>query len=106
MLELKKMVSYLKYDEDAFAEILSQKTNKDMLTRQKYLQSELQRCLSRQEKVATLYEKLYEDNASGKVTDEWFMHMSRKYEVERAELKVKISKLRDDIVLLKNKEQD
>ncbi len=34
------------------------------------------------------------------------MHMSRKYEVERAELKVRISKLRDDIVLLKNKELD
>lgn len=106
MLELKKMVSYLKYDEDAFAEILSQKTNKDMLTEQKYLKSELQRCMSRQEKVANLYEKLYEDNVSGKVTDEWFMHMSRKYEVERAELKVRISKLRDDILLLKNKEQD
>ena len=32
--------------------------------------------------------------------------MSCKYEVERAELKVRISKLRDDILLLKNKEQD
>ena len=39
-------------------------------------------------------EKLYEDNASGKVTDEWFMQLSHKYEVERMELKAKIAELR------------
>ena len=44
----------------------------------------------RNERVATLYEKLYEDNAEGKVTDEWFMQLSHKYEVERMELKAKI----------------
>ena len=43
---------------------------------------------------AGLYEKLYEDNASGKVTDEWFMELSHKYEVERMELKAKIAELR------------
>ena len=42
----------------------------------------------------TLYEKLYEDNACGKVTDEWFMQLSHKYEVERMELKNKISDCR------------
>ena len=44
--------------------------------------------------MANLYEKLYEDNAEGKVTDEWFTHMSHKYELERTELKGKISDLR------------
>ena len=42
-------------------------------------------------------EKLYEDNAEGKVTDEWFMHLSHRYEVERLELKGKISVLRERI---------
>ncbi len=94
MLELKKMVSFLKYDEDAFADILSQKTNKDLLAEEKRLKAELQKALERNETVARMYEKLYEDNAEGKVTDEWFMHMSHKYEVERVELKAKISDLR------------
>ncbi len=37
---------------------------------------------------------LSEDNATGKVSDEWFMQLSHKYEVERMELKAKISALR------------
>ena len=41
-----------------------------------------------------LYEKAYEDNADGKMTDEWFMELSHKYEVERMELKERISKIR------------
>ena len=42
-----------------------------------------------------LYEKLYEDNAEGKVTDEWFMQLSHKYEVERMELKAKIAEYKE-----------
>ncbi len=52
----------------------------------------MQRC-----KVAKLYEKLYEDNVLCKVTDEWFMQLSHKYEVERIELKTKITDLNDRI---------
>ena len=46
---------------------------------------------------AQLYEKLYEDNAIGKVSDEWFMQLSHKYEVERLELKAKIKTLRQKL---------
>ncbi len=64
---------------------------------QKALQGELQRCTIRNQKIAELYEKLYEDNVSGKVTDEWFMQLSHKYEVERMELKTKIATLNERI---------
>ena len=50
--------------------------------------------------MAQLYEKVYEDNASGKVTDEWFMQLSHEYEVERMELKEKIGALRDKLTAL------
>lgn len=36
-----------------------------------------------------LHEKIYEDNAIGKVSNEWFMQLFHKYEVERMELKSK-----------------
>ena len=39
----------------------------------------------------------YEDNVSGKVTDEWFLQLSHKYEVERMELKAKIADLHERI---------
>lgn len=93
-LELRRLAGFLRDDEETFAEILSQKTNKDILREQKHLESELNKAITRSETVSRLYEKLYEDNATGKVTDEWFMQLSHKYEVERMELKSKISDLR------------
>ena len=97
MLELRRMAQFLQDDEEAFAELLAQKTNKDILKEQKYLEEELRKSVARNEKVSGLYEKLYEDNVSGKVTDEWFMQLSHKYEVERMELKAKIAELRKKI---------
>lgn len=97
MLELRRMAQFLQDDEETFAELLAQKTNKDILKEQKYLEEELCKSVARNEKVSGLYEKLYEDNASGKVTDEWFMQLSHKYEVERMELKAKIAELQKRI---------
>lgn len=96
-LELKRLASFLRNDEDIFAELLAQKTNKDILAEQKRAEGELQKSAVRIETVSRMYEKLYEDNATGKVTDEWFMQLSHKYEVERKELKSKIAALRDQL---------
>ena len=65
-----------------------------MLAEKKQLEDELQKAIARNETVLKLYEKVYEDNATGKVTDEFFMQLSHRYEVERMELKNKISDLR------------
>ena len=106
MLELKRMAQYLRNDEEAFAQLLAEKTNKDIQIESKSLETELQRCTLRNEKVAELYEKLYEDNVSGKVTDEWFMQLSHKYEVERMELKSKIAEIKEKIQNLSTMEQN
>lgn len=97
IFELKRLAIMLQQDEKLLAEILEKKTNKDFYDEKKFLEGELQKAIVRQQTVASLYEKLYEDNATGKVTDEWFTHMSHKYEVERAELKVKIFNLREQV---------
>ncbi|MBR3768537.1 MAG: recombinase family protein [Clostridia bacterium] len=97
ILELKRLAIMLQQDEKLLAEILEKKTHKDFYDEKKFLEGELQKAIVRQQSVASLYEKLYEDNAKGKVTDEWFTHMSHKYEVERAELKVKIFNLREEV---------
>ena len=95
--ELKRLAIMLQMDEPLLVEILEKKSNKDFYDEKKFLEGELQKAIVRQQTVASLYEKLYEDNATGKVTDEWFTHMSHKYEVERAELKVKIFNLREKV---------
>ena len=109
MWELQRMVQFLKNDEVMFAALLAQKTNADMAAEKKYLEAERQKATARNNKVAELFEKLYEDNVSGKVTDEWFMQLSHKYEVERMELKAKIAELHNRILKLdsmkENKDQ-
>ena len=94
VFELKRLAIMLQQDEDLLVDILEKKTNKDFYDEKKHLEEQLQKAIVRQQSVASLYEKLYEDNATGKVTDEWFTHMSHKYEMERTELKGKISELR------------
>ena len=45
----------------------------------------------------TLVEKPYEDNVAGKISDERFARMSKKYEDEQAELRSSIKALQADI---------
>lgn len=108
-LELQRLTSFLREEEERFADLLAQKTNRDILAEQKQLEAELQKAIVRNETVAKLYEKIYEDNATGKVTDEWFMQLSHKYEVERMELKAKIAQLQERLnnlgTMRQNKEQ-
>ena len=77
-------------DEDAFAELLRQKTDADMMAEQKRLEAGLAAAQARNAEVLKLYERIYEDNVNGKVSDEWFMQLSKKYEEEKAELKKRI----------------
>ena len=93
-LELRQIGECLRTDEEGFAELLAQKTQKDTLAEKKQLEDELQKAIARNKTVLKLYEKVYEDNAMGKVTDEFFMQLSHRYEVERMELKDRIANLR------------
>jgi len=97
MLELRRLARFLEDDEEAFAEMLAQKTNAQMRSEERLLQDTLQKAIVRNEEVARLYERVYEDNVNGKVTDEWFMQLSHKYEVERMELKEKIRTTRESL---------
>ena len=104
-MELRRLADFLRSDEETFAEILAEKTQADMKAERKHFETELQKAISRNDTVAKMFEKLYEDNVSGKVSDEWFMQLSHKYEVERMELKEKISKIREKIKSLGDTER-
>ena len=97
MLEIHRLAEFLQDDEGSFIEIQTNKTNRDILKEQKYLEDEINKAVARNEKVSGLNEKLYEDHAENKISEEWFMHMSQKYETERMELKSKISRLRREL---------
>ena len=92
--ELQRLADYLKYNQEGFAELLAEKTNKDMLNEQKNAKTQIDQSLARINKIDVLYERLYEDNVSGKVTDSFYMELSHKYENEKEELKKKIFNLK------------
>ena len=95
MLELRRLAKYLENNEEEFAELLTEKTNADMIAEQKLLEQSLSTSLYRNENLTNIFSKLYEDNVSGKLSDEMFMELSHKYEVERMELKDRIKDCRE-----------
>ena len=99
-MELQHMATLLDEHEDEFAEALEKKTNADSIKEKKLIEAELQKAIVRNDRVVGLYEKLYEDNTEGKVSDEWFMQLSHKYEVERMELKAKIVEYKERLCKL------
>lgn len=101
-LELRRLVEMLEIDESYFAQLLLLKNDEEREKDKKFLGSELQKAIARSNTVSQLYEKLYEDNVIGKVSDEWFVELSHKYEKERMDLKAKIADIRHKIEELKN----
>ncbi len=96
-LELKQLCKVFKKDEAEFVKLLADKANADMLAHKKQTEAELRKATLRREDVTRLYMKLYEDNATGKISDEWFMEMSGKYEAEKIALKEKTARLQDEL---------
>ena len=92
--ELKRLAALLECDEQTFATLLQQQSEKEQLAEKKRIEADLQKATSRSEQLITLYEKLYEDNLTGKVTDEWFSQLSQKYDRERLAVKAKIAEYR------------
>ena len=109
ILELRRLSECLADDEEHFVEILSDKTNADILKEKRHIEGEIQKCTSRIEQVSELCIRCYEDNVSGKLTDSLFLQFSQKYEAEKLELKAKIADYRkrlnevDDIRLSKDR---
>lgn len=101
-LELRRLVEMLEIDESYFAQLLLRKNDEEREKDKKFLESELQKAIARSNTVSQLYEKLYEDNVIGKVSDEWFVELSHKYEKERMDLKAKIADTRHQIEESKN----
>ena len=97
MLELRRLAMLLKEDEAAFAELLARETDKELLVKRKHLESELQQALLRSDTISQTVHNLYEDNVSGKVSDEWFLQLANRYETERMALKPKIASIRDEL---------
>ena len=75
------------------------------MAERKAAESALAAATARSQELLRLYERVYEDNVNGKVSDEWFMKLSHKYEVEMDETKKNILALREKLDSLAEKRQ-
>ncbi len=87
------MVSYLQENEEEFAELLARKTSQDYEREKRFRKQKLAELNARYSEVDMLFERTYEDNVSGKLSDERFMKLSQRYDEEQQSLKKEIAEL-------------
>ena len=95
--EIRRLTKFASLYEDEFVKAVIGHSQQAEQTDRKLKKKELQTLLARDEELDGLFERIYEDNVSGKLSDDRFAKMSRRYEDEQKELSEKIKKLRSEI---------
>ena len=95
--EIRRLTKFASLYEDEFLKAVIGHSQQAAETDRKLKEKELKALLSRDEELDGLFERIYEDNVSGKLSDDRFAKMSRLYEDEQKELAEKIKKLRSEI---------
>ena len=95
--EIRRLTKFASLYEDEFLKAVIGHSQQVAETDRKLKEKELKALLARDEELDGLFERIYEDNVSGKLSDDRFAKMSRRYEDEQKELAEKIKKLRSEI---------
>ena len=95
--EIRRLTKFASLYEDEFLKAVIGHSQQAAETDRKLKEKELKALLARDEELDGLFERIYEDNVSGKLSDDRFAKMSRRYEDEQKELAEKIKKLRSEI---------
>ena len=95
--EIRRLTKFASLYEDEFVKAVIGHSQQAEQTDRKLKEKELKTLLARDEELDGLFERIYEDNVSGKLSDDRFAKMSRRYEDEQKELAEKIKKLRSEI---------
>ena len=95
--EIRRLTKYAGLYEDDFLKEVIGHSRQAEETERRLKEKELKSLLTRDDELDGLFERIYEDNVSGKLSDDRFAKMSRRYEEEQKELSEKIKKLRSEI---------
>lgn len=94
---LREVVSYVKAYEDEFVQMVMdadiKQKNKELAKKKRLLSDKEKRYVQ----LDGLFQRVYEDNVSGKLSDERFMKLSQGYEAEQKELQAEIESLRMEL---------
>ena len=95
--EIRRLTKFASLYEDEFVKAVIGHSQQAEQTDRKLKEKELKTLLARDDELDGLFERIYEDNVSSKLSNDRFAKMSRRYEDEQKELAEKIKKLRSEI---------
>ena len=92
--EIHRLTKFASKYERQFAEAVMGHSQKAAQSERQAMQKEIYALQARDKELDTLFERIYEDNVSGKISDERFARMSIKYEEEQKELTARLKELK------------
>lgn len=98
--EIRRLTRFACHHEELFTKAISDYSKQALNFQLEARQSEIKTLMLRDKELDRLFERLYEDNVSGKISDDRFKKMSMKYENEQkeiAERMTSIQNLLDDL---------
>ena len=103
---IQRVISYMKDYEDLFIKEQLAKSTQDELKQISKNKKELEKAKNRVIEIDNLFMHIYEDNVSGKISDDRFRNLSFNYDKEQQELKIRIEQLSRDIENTEKKDTD
>jgi DNA invertase Pin-like site-specific DNA recombinase len=95
--EIRRLTRFASRYEKEFAQAVMGHSQQALAQEQQMKQKELKKLLARDAELDSLFENIYEDNVSGKLSDDRFGRMSVKYDDEQHEVQEKIKKLKTEL---------
>ena len=100
--EIRRLTKFATRYEDTFADFVMGSTLKNARQEVELKEKELRALTLRDKELDVLFEKIYEDNVTGKLSDDRFAKLSSNYEEEQKFIDDKIYKLKKEISLRKS----
>lgn len=95
--EIRRLTQFASKYENEFVKAVMGHSQQTVQQEHQGKQKELNTLIARDDELDGLFERIYEDNVSGKITDERFHKMSKRYEEEQCELLGRIKSLKSEL---------
>ena len=97
LAHLQATIAYVQADEDGFTRLVMDRDAKEQRRELARKKAELDKAEKRVKELDGLFQRVYEDHATGKLTDERYNRLSGAYEAEQRELEARVGELRRDL---------
>ncbi len=92
--EIQRITAYTRVHEKEFLEMVVHKSQSELSKTLREIQKELDKTDERLKKLDVYFQKLFENNVDGKISDEQFAQLTTNYEAEQKELKSRSEELK------------